>query len=801
MVSSVIGDLRFAARTLGRTWGFTVVTTATLALGFALTTSTVAVVNAYLIRSLPYAAAERLYHVRYAPPGPWEPRGMSGLDWNSVDEVVEFPITAQSETFYLAGSGYAQSVRGLRVGPGFVDGLGIRPVLGRSLTSDDFGGTADRPALIGHALWRDRYGSDPGIVGRVIRADAEYAQGREESLRIIGILPPGFYYGRDSAEMIDLLVPLTTAARTYMVRLRDGVPPGLAEQRITAAARSVAGELPADWSGVQLASVHGRYVEQVRPVLVGITVASGLVLVIVCANVAVLMLLRAMRRQKEMAVRTALGASRVQLARMLVFESSLICVTALAAGLVCSRVLLGLLAPLIETQLGRSVPGGAGAIGLDSTVLLIAGSIGVLSALLLSFLPLLAPWQRRLAAALRRDGTMTADGYSTRQLRSGLIAFEVAGTLILLVGCGLLIRSVVGMVRTDFGFEPERLVRGRVVLRGTDYPDAQAFSRFYEQFTERLSTVTRAPVVFASWPPFFDLPRVGVEVDGEQGRSSPAGGISVGAGYFSTLGISLRSGREFTSADVAGNQPVAVISGALAARLWPDGAAIGRRIRSVEETPAGPRAGPWRTVVGVAADVRQTYGDAEVGDLYIPLRPAERFGFFYIRTDHPLPSLLATMRTAAAELDPHAMVGPPRSVTGENRQLAGTTFLTTMLSGFAGIAAFLALLGIYGVTAYTVQQRQREIAIRMALGAPGSAVVRLFLKESAAVLAAGLAVGLIGASAATRVLENQLYGVGAFDPLTLAAACLLMAAAGVMATWWPARRASLRSPITVLKEG
>jgi hypothetical protein len=247
--------------------------------------------------------------------------------------------------------------------------------------------------------------------------------------------------------------------------------------------------------------------------------------------------------------------------------------------------------------------------------------------------------------------------------------------------------------------------------------------------------------------------------------------------------------------------PVAVISETLARRSWPDGDGIGRQLRGVERTPAGPRPGPWRVVVGVAADVRQTYGDAEMGDLYIPLSSMGRFGSFYIRADQPPPLLLETMRTIAADLDPHAMIDAPRAVAKENRQLAGTTFLTTMLTGFAVIAGFLAILGIYGVSAYAVQQRTREIAIRMALGAAASGVVRLFLKEGVLVLGIGLAFGLIGAAAVTRVLESQLFEVRVFDPWTLATTCLLLATAGVLATWWPARRASLSNPIAVLKEG
>src|SRR5688572_8202230 len=444
-------DFRLAIRTLRRTPGFTLVGVTSLAVGFALTASTVAVLNAYLLRSLPYAEADRLYNVRYAPPGPWEPGNIQALDWRSVEDVVEFPITAAGDTFYVADGGFTQTVRGLRTGLGLIEGLGVRAALGRTLAAPDFKPSSDRVALMGYALWRDRYGSDPSMLGRQIRTEQETG-GRVESFQIVGVLPPDFYFGRDSSARADLVIPLTEPRRTYMVRLREGVPPAFAEQRLTEAARAVATGLPAAWSGVQLDSAHERYVGPLRPVLTGITVAAGLVLVVVCANLAVLMVLRAVRRQKEIAVRAALGAERRHIARMLVAEGAVLCVTALGLALVLTRWLLGALAPVIETELGRPAPGGASAIAVDGTVLVIVGTVGVLVALGLPFLPLLTPWQRRLAEALRTVGTSATDARMLRHLRSGLIAFEIAGTLVLFIGCGLLLRSAVTMLRTDLGF-------------------------------------------------------------------------------------------------------------------------------------------------------------------------------------------------------------------------------------------------------------------------------------------------------------------------------------------------------------
>lgn len=800
-LDSLVRDIRFAGRVLRRTPGFTLVVVSSLAVGLALVTSTLAVANAYLLRALPYEAADRLYHVRYAPPGPWEPANLTALDWSSVNDVVEFPVTSRGETFYLADGQYAQAARGLRVSSSFVKALGVRAILGRSLTEQDFTGGSDA-AVLGYAVWRDRYGSDPGIIGRYIRTEAETRNGAAESLRVVGVLAPDFYYGRDSSALVDLLVPLTSPARTYMVRLREGVPSAFAERRITEAARAVASDIPSNWSGVHLKGARERYVAELRPVLLGVLVAAGLVLVVVCTNVAVLTLLRTLRRQKEMAVRAALGSGRWHLARMLMIEALLLCGAALLAGIALSQVTLRALAPLIETHLGRPAPGGTAAIATDTPVLLAAGAIGALIALSLSCLPLVARWQWTLGDVLRRDRATSTDGRSMRHMRSALVAFEVAGTLVLVVGGGLMIRSVVSMIRSDLGFQPERLVRARVVLRGSDYADPSAFFRFYEQFTDRLSDLNTPPV-FSTWPPFDELPMQSVENADRAGQGVRAGGVSVGAAYFSTLGIALRSGRDFTRADVQSTEPIAVISESLAKRLWPDGGAVGRHVRAVEDTTAGPRPGPWRTVVGVAADVRQTYSEAIVSDIYVPLSPSSfgRFGSFYMRAGQPSAALLQTLRTVAGATDEHAVVDGMKSVESLNRQLAGTKFMTMMLSGFAAVAACLAFLGIYGVTAYAVQQRENEIAIRMALGASSSALVRLLLKECGYLLGIGLGFGLGGAIAGARLLQSWLYGVQGADVPTLIVTCMLLAITGGLAAWWPARRASLRSPVQALKEG
>jgi predicted permease len=517
------------------------------------------------------------------------------------------------------------------------------------------------------------------------------------------------------------------------------------------------------------------------------------------ANVAVLVVLRTAHRQKEMALRLALGSTNRQLLGLLAAETSALLATSIAIALLISHSALNPLAALIELQLGRPAPGGTATIGVDANVLLIVIAIGIVAVLMFTLLPLAGLRPGRLAAVLQRSGAATTEAIGMRRVRSTLVAVEIATTLLLLVGCGLMLRSVGRMATTNLGFEPDQLARARITLRAVDYADAAAFTRFFQRFIEHADAVG-APVVFSSWPPFAEFPEHAIEVDGRDGHILNAGYLNVGPRYFSTVGITLRNGREFTAEDV-GSANVAVISESLAKRLWPGGDPLGHRIRQVQVTARGADPpGPWQTIVGVAADVRQSYGDPNVHDIYSPWIPNLRFGSFYTRTSRPLPGISRDLQAAARDIDPRAVVNELRAVREENRELAGATFLSMMLAGFALVAATIAVFGVYAVTAYSVQQRERELAIRVALGAGRRAIVALFMRDSLAVLAVGLLLGVGGAVAAAQVLQHQVFGVQAFDPLTLAATSILMAATCLAATLWPSRRASLGDPAAMLKD-
>jgi putative ABC transport system permease protein len=805
MIADLWRDLRYGVRTLGKHKGFTTVTVLSLSLGLALTATTMAVVNAYLLRALPFPAARRLYHVNYVPQGVPEPRGLTSLDWKTLNDIIEIADNSTSARFYLTDGGYTQEAQSLLVAPGVLDALGVRVTLGRSLREEDFRAEADRVALISDAMWRERFGAAPDVMERQFRATQATQNGVAESFRVVGVLPPDFRYVRGYERgAVEILTPLRTSRQTYMVRLRAGVPVAFAEQRITEAVKSVGTAFPPNWNGVRLESVHERYVAGLKPMLMAITVAAGIVLVIVCVNVAALMLLRTLRRQKEMAVRVALGAEGRHIARMLIIESCLICGAALVLGLAQTSFMLRLLAPLIEERLGRGAPGGTAAIALDPTVLLIVGGAGLMIALALSFFPLLMPWQRRLADTLRREGRSGTDGPMMRRTRSGLIALEVAASLALLVGGGLMTRSVINLLRTDLGFQTEHIVRLRVALPDRTYPDAAAFVRFFDRFAERLSAAANTPFALTNFPPFVEPTKQPLEVAAADGdaKNLRAGVIAVSDGYFDLLGIRIKQGRSFTAGDRLEAEPVAIISETLARRLWPNESALGKRMRTAEQPTSNAPLRVWRTIVGVARDVRQTYTDTDQSDVYLPfLQASNRYAPLFIRSERPPSFWLKTLRATVGGIDQGVLISGGDTFDGQARQqLAGPRFLMSLLTGFALFATFVAMLGIYGVTAYTVQQREREVAIRIALGATPGAIIRMFLRQGGLVLAMGIAGGLMGAAAVARLLTTQLHGVQPFDAATLLGACTLMSVAGLLAIWWPARRAAAKTPLAALNE-
>jgi predicted permease len=798
-------DLHDAWRAIARNRGFTVVVTATLGAALALCLTVASVINAYLIRPLPYPNAHRLYSVVLAPPGMDLPEGLEEVEWGALDDAVEQRIAWDLDMFYLLGGTYPEAAPGTWVTHGFVQGLGLRAERGRVLEPADFVPGNPTAVMISHRLWASRYGSDPNVVGRTLRAYVSDRPDEPETLTVVGVLPTDFWHAN---AYTDVVGPLRAPAHPYLVTLRDGVDARAVADRLTALVRASTHARSEQWRAT-LVPMQARYTEEMRPLLKAVALAASLVFLIACGNVAVLLLVRSARRRHETAIRLALGASRTRLGRLLGLEALLLGGAATALGLAAFALVTRGLAPVVEQRLGRRLPGGESALSLDGMLLLAALALGLFVTLALTLAPLVTLWSTAVARALKTGGRGTTDGRATRGLRSALIACEIAAALALLVGSVLMIQSAVRMLRADPGFRADGVLATGVTLRARAYPDATSRAGFYTRLLRRLGEhASGASVALSDAWPLHQVGPVPLQSVGSPASAAEAGIIRVSADYFATLGIELRDGRAFTDEDRVGGEAVAVVSESLARQLWPNARAVGQYVRI---SPAGAETTATTTgiphlVVGVVQDMeRVDYDDGRVHagasplDVYVSLlQEAERFAFLYARGFAGTPE---TLRAAIARLDPEAAVEPPASLAAAvDDARRGPRELAWMLSAFAAFAALVALLGVYSVIAYSVRQREREIGVRLVVGADPRAVTRLFVREGGPLVACGLAAGLVGAAALGTALRSQLFGVEPIDPSILAATTALFGMCAGLALWWPARRAALVDPAEVLKD-
>ena len=792
-------DLRHAVRSLMHARGFTVSVVVILGLGLMLSTTALVVVNAYLFSDLPYPSADRLYQVRYAVPGQEAPRRMETLDWNSLADVVEHPVAWDLDAFYLLGGENAEMVPGAWVTPGFVEALGIRPAIGRGFEASAFHAGSSNVALISHRLWQTRFGGDPEAIGRTFTAYVSDRPNEAEAFTVIGVLPRDLWHFNPYT---DIVAPLRAPTFPYMVRLRPGVTPERAAARITSLVAGGAVNVPQNWSA-EVVSAHAQYISTVRPLLRTVTTAAALVLLVACSNVATLFLIRATRRRKEIAVRSALGAGRAAIARMLVTEAVVVGLTASALAWFATIFTVEAIAPLVQEQLGRNAPRGLRETAIDVRILIAALGTGILTTVICALVPLAALLKSPLVNALMGEGRTSTDSAGTQRMRTALIALEIAVSVALVAGSALMIRSVTTMLRTDLGFATERILNVSVTLRQNKYPDPSSRLALFERMSSRLSAVpgVESVAMTTAWP-LQQGRLVPLTIPDAAAEASTRAAVqSVNDAYFSTLRIPILVGRAFTASDRLGAEPVAIVSQTLARRLWPAGNAIGSRIVIPDDRDDAEPVPVSRVVVAVVGDVKQFPADTDLAEAFVPLlQPPGRFVVALVRTAGAPEDWLPQIRTAYRDIDPEIAIQRSRSLaTVMNEMTARPRFLTWLLTSFALIAAVLALIGAYGVIAYAVRQREREIAVRLAIGADPARITRLFLRQGSWILAVGLAVGVAAVLAGGRLLESQLFGVTARDPLTLTAAVVAFAWAGLAAIWWPARRAATTDPALALR--
>jgi putative ABC transport system permease protein len=795
-------DLRFGFRMLWKNPGFTLVAVLTLALGIGANTAIFSVVNALILRPLPYPDAERLVWVDYTSSSNTGGEVLSAhfLNWREQNQTLEGIAQFEPTTRTLTGAGEPERVEVGQISASFFTTLGVQPLpRGRNFTAAEDKTGGERVAILSHGLWQGRYNGDQDIVGKTITLN-------DSNFTVVGVTPEDFRYFRAFDVWIPLAIDLerdrangNTSSQSTVARLKPGITLEQARAELdTLLQRYETAKL----EGSPRIDLRARLVplqrlllgDTRRPILV-LLGAVGLVLLIACANVANLLLARAVSREKELAIRGALGAGRLRLVRQLLTECLLLAMAGSAAGLLLASWLTALLGSLSSTNtLGEM--GRVAAITIDLRVLGFTLLITLVTGLLFGFLPALRFSRTDLNVSLKEGGR--GGGLHGRGLRNALMVSEVALAIVLLIGAGLLIRSFVKLLDVDPGYRAENLLTARIALPPR-YSDNSQRAQFYERILQRIAALPGVTAVGATSHLPLTSYNMGAQlrVEGRQpreGENPPSAPVArVNPDYFRTMGISLRAGRLINDSDTQDAPGVVLLSETLAHRLFPDEDPLGKRL-SV--------AGINTTVIGVVNDIRYTGLDGEIEQaVYLSYRQLPRSGMALVLRGAVEPSSLApALRNAVREIDPALPVYDVMTMNERlSNSVAARRFNLLLLGAFAALALLLAGVGVYGVISYVVMQRTHEIGIRMALGAQSADVARLFIKQGMTLVMLGVALGSVGAFALTRVMKSLLFGVGATDPLTFAVITLLLISVALLACWIPARRATKVDLIITLR--
>ncbi len=809
---SMIQDIRYAVRGFVRAPGFAVVAVTTLALGIGATTSIFSVVNGVILRPLPFPDSDRLVRL-YTTEGSEDRDNHSGANFLDIKEQSEsFENLAGFVTgrFSVAGAETPDVVRGAIVTPDFFSVLGVNAFLGRRLAPDADPPGGDPSLVIGYGFWQSQFAGDVAVLGRSL-----WVEGGEYT--IVGVMPPGFGYPGDAQfwaasryrvpdPPFDLGIdPADNRGAQYfnaLARLKGDVEISRAQAEMTMIAERLAQTYPSVNAneGLILVLLHESVVGNLGSTLYVLLAAVGFLLLISCANVAGLLLVRASGREKEIVLRSALGAGRPRIVRQLLTESV---VLALLGGSV------GLIAALWGTQaLVALAPEGIprlSEVGADFRVLAFVLSIVLGTGLLFGLAPAIQSLGRTSTLSAIVGGSRVTSTRARSRLRNGLIVSEVAVSLLLLVGAGLTVRTYIALNGVDPGFDPRRTLSARVDIPERLYPSEVEQRGFYRETLERVRAV---PGVLSAGG-VLSLPiNSGIQGDlvfAIEGRPLVPGEESHGGyqlaspDYFGTLGIPILRGRVFTEGDGAETPGVVVINQALADLYWPDEDPIGRRVTWGDPTDEDA---DWATIVGIVGNTRHDgLDEAPRPEIFRPYAQAPMpFMTLVVRSEMEAMALTSAIRQAVMEVDPAQPIYEVHSMDEVlSDSLASRRFSMLVLAVFAAAALLLAAVGLYGVLSFSVAQRSNEIAIRMALGAQVSEVIGRVIKDGFALAAIGLAIGTGGAIALTRLMANMVYGVSARDPLTFAAGILLVTAVALAASWIPALRAGRADPMEVLR--
>jgi predicted permease len=790
-------DLRFGARVLAKRPGFTLVAIITLALGIGANTAIFSVVNTVLLQPLPYKDADRLVMV-------WEDASQQGfphnsttpanfIDWREQNRVFEGMAAIGRESFNLTGVGEPEKIDGRRVSANLFDLLGVEPHLGRAFLPEEDRPGAGRVVILSYGLWQRRFGSDINIIEKPLTLNGEI-------FTVVGVMPPRFQF---PSREVEVWVPIAFDSREAANRGRHFLEviartkPGITLQEAQAEMDAIAARLQRQYPDTNTStssaviSLHEQVVGDIKPALLVLLGAVGLVLLIACANVANLLLARAAVRQKEIAIRIALGAGRLRLMRQFLAESVLLAVLGGGVGLLLALWGVSLLKAFIPQNISQ-----AQAVTVDAKVLGFTLAVSLLTGLIFGLAPMTQASKFDLNETLKEGGRDSGAGSRGNRIRGLLVITEVAISLILLVGAGLLINSFMRLRHIDPGFRADNLLTMRIVLPQLKYADHRRRSAFYTDLIRRVEALPGVQsAAVTNWIPLvLQGDTVGICIEGrpDPGPAERPDVVTrvVSPHYFATMGIELLQGHEFGEQNRVGSRPVVVISETMARRLWPGEDPVGKRI-----TPGRPdNPDNWCEIIGVVKDVRQFQLDADPKpQMYFTY---EQAGFFapnhlVVRTNVEPQSLAATVRGTVWEIDkdqPVSNISTMEEVLSES--VARQRFSTLLLGIFAAVALVLAAVGIYGVMSYSVAQRTREIGIRLALGAQSRDVLKLVIIQGMRLASVGVTVGLIGALALTRLMRSLLFGVSATDPLTFGAIAFVLTGVALLACYVPARRAT-----------
>ncbi len=807
MFADLRRDLLYGLRMLAKNPGFTTVAVLTLALGIGANTAIFSVVNAVLLRPLPNHDPDRLvlvYEVD-ARPGAYEDRNRVSLatfkDWKEQNTVFEDIGAFQMWNLTLTGDGAPQQVLAGIVGDGFFAALREQPILGRTFLPEEDQRGNDNVALLSYGLWQSRYGGDPDVIGKSVTVQGV-------PVIAVGVLRPGFkFLSRDA----QIWFPMGRSAEAYqnrkshiayaLARLREGVSQERAQKEmeaLTERLRALYPEWLTGW-GVNVVPIHEDVVGEVRPALLLLLAAVGFVLLIASANVANLLLARGAARRREIAIRAALGAGRLRLVRQLLAESLLLAALGGAVGVGLAWWMSALLLHLAPADIPRMEQ-----VALDGRVLGFALGLSFLTAVLFGLAPALRISRPDVQQSLKEGARGGTDGLSHRRLRGLLIISEVALSLVLLVGAGLLIRSLHFLLDEDPGFDPRNAVAMTLSLSLSKYGGISQQTFFFEEAIARLETLPGVVSVGGtSYLPFVrEEATWSFQVQGEppprQGEKRDYGYHPVSRGYFRAMRIPLLQGRFFTGQDREDTRLVMIINQTMARRYFPEGA-LGKKL-SIQ----GPE-GPWREIVGIAGDVRHAGLDSEaLPAMYVPhAQKSYRWlsaMTIIVRTVSDPAGVVAPMQETLRQMDADLPVTDVRFleevITDSVEQ---RRFAMLLLGTFAVVALALSFVGLFGVTSYVVSQRTHEIGIRMALGAQPGDILKMVVGQGLLLVLVGVALGLAGAFALTRFLASLLFGVTPTDPATFAAVAAVLAAVALLACYLPARRATKVDPMVALR--